>query len=67
MDDEKNTDNAWLENTVYNYHDGENIFCRYLLSVSNVLCFCLLEDGKKRLVLKWSIYVLIQGTSKRDS
>ena len=51
MDDARNTDNAWLENTVYNYHDEENIFSRYLLSVSNVFYFCLLEDRKKRLIL----------------
>ena len=35
MDDERNTDNAWLENTVYNFHEEENVFSRYLLSVSN--------------------------------
>ena len=35
MDDKRNTDNAWLENIVYNYHDEENIFSRYLFSVSN--------------------------------
>ena len=46
MDDERNTDNAWLENTVYNYHDEENVFSRYLFSVSSVLYFCLLEDRK---------------------
>lgn len=36
-DDERNTDNAWLENTVYNYHENENVFSRYLLSVSNLI------------------------------
>ena len=35
LDDERNTDNAWLENTLYNYHEKENVFSRYLLSVSN--------------------------------
>ena len=36
MDEERNTDNAWLENIIYNYHEEENIFCKYFLSVSNV-------------------------------
>lgn len=35
MDDERNTDNAWIETVVYNYHDKENIIYKYLLSVGN--------------------------------
>ena len=34
MNDERNTDNAWLENTLYSFHEEENVFSRYLLSVS---------------------------------
>lgn len=34
LDNEFNTDNAWLETVVYNFHDEENIIKKFLLSVS---------------------------------
>ena len=34
LDDERNTDNAWLEQTVLNFHDDLFVFQKYLISVS---------------------------------
>lgn len=39
LDDERNTDNAWLEVVVYNYYDDQNVVNKYLLSVSFFLLF----------------------------
>ena len=38
---EFNTDNAWLETVIYNFHDEQNIIKKFLLAVS-ILCFALL-------------------------
>ena len=34
MDDQRNTDNAWIETSVYNYHDDCGILMKFLLDVS---------------------------------
>ena len=34
LDDERNTDNAWLETIVCNFHDKQNIVYKYLMLVS---------------------------------
>ena len=35
VDDEKNTDNAWLESLAQNFHDDGFVFEKYLTSVSS--------------------------------
>lgn len=46
VDDEKNTDNAWLENIVQSFHDDGFVFEKYLTSVSCYSHLLIIEKSK---------------------
>ena len=49
VDDARNTDNAWLENTVEHFHEDSIVFEKYLLSVS-FLSTLLINEMKRTTV-----------------
>ena len=54
-DHDRQTDNAWLETVVYNFHDEENILYKFLLAVStNYFTPCLILD--QYLIINTNLY-----------
>ena len=65
MDDERNTDNAWLETSVRHFHDDNNVLQKFFLNVSginqsfeyfNVRNFCSLKISRVRPFAKFRAF-----------
>ena len=49
MDDERNTDNAWLETSVKHFHDDGNALRRFFLNVRPYIFYCFFFADKEKI------------------